>query len=60
MDPLDLVLPADGIGQPVQAVADDAVNAFDPGRCQGFGELFRYLCHSLALGKTWSVGVRRA
>jgi hypothetical protein len=29
MDPLDLSLTADGIGQTVQTVADDAVNALD-------------------------------
>jgi hypothetical protein len=29
MDPLDLSLTADGIGQSVQTVADDAINALD-------------------------------
>ncbi len=39
MDPFDLVLPADRIGDPVQAVANDAIDALDASRCQGVGEL---------------------
>ena len=39
MDPLDLALPAERVGQPVQAVADDAVDPLDAGCGEGFGEL---------------------
>ena len=39
MDPLDLALPADGVGQAVQAVADDAVDPLDPRSGEGFREL---------------------
>ena len=40
MDPLDLALAADGIRQPVQAVADEAVDAFHAGSGQDLDELF--------------------
>ena len=39
MDPLDLALAAERVGQTVQAVADDAVDALDAGRSQRLGEL---------------------
>src|SRR5438067_5145667 len=46
MDPLDLALPADRIGNPVEAVADDAINPLDANSGQGFGELISNgLCH---------------
>jgi hypothetical protein len=44
--PLDLALAAERIGQTVQAVADDAVDALDAGCREGFGELIGHgLCH---------------
>ena len=46
MDPLDLALPADGVGQAVQAVADNAVDPLDARRGEGLGELVcNGLCH---------------
>ena len=41
VDPFDLALAADRVGQTVQAVADDAVDALDAGGREGFGELIR-------------------
>jgi len=38
MHPLDLALTPQRVGQPVQAVADDAVDALDAGGRQGLGE----------------------
>src|SRR5207248_2789699 len=40
--PLDLSLAADRIGQTIQAIADDAVDALDAGRREGLGELIGY------------------
>ena len=40
MQPLDLALPAKGVGQSIQAVPDDAIDAFDAGNGEDFGELF--------------------
>jgi hypothetical protein len=46
MEPFDLALTADGIRQPVEAVADDAVDALDAYGGEGFDELVSYsLCH---------------
>ena len=42
MEPLDLGLPAQRIRQPIQAVADDAIDAPNPGRSQRFRELVGY------------------
>ena len=42
MNPLDLALSADRIGEAVEAVADDAVDAFDAGRGEGLDELIGY------------------
>src|SRR5271154_4549857 len=42
MNPLDLALPADRVGEAVEAVADDAVDALDAGCREGFRELIRY------------------
>src|SRR5208282_2564989 len=39
MQPLDLSLTANGVGQAVKAVADDAVDALDAGGCENLGEL---------------------
>jgi hypothetical protein len=39
MHPLDLALATDGVGQPVQAVPDNAVNPLDAGRCERLREL---------------------
>ena len=41
MDPLDLALAAQRFGQPIQAVADDAIDPLDAGGGKGFGELVR-------------------
>ena len=48
MHPLDLVLGADRIGESVQAVADDAIDALDAGCRKGCGELICYRFHDLA------------
>src|SRR5215510_400080 len=46
MHPLDLALAADGVGQPVQAVPDNAVNPLDAGRCERLRELISdSFCH---------------
>jgi hypothetical protein len=46
MNPFDLALMAQRVGQPVETVADDAVNALDSRREKNLGELIRYsLCH---------------
>jgi hypothetical protein len=47
MDPLDLALAANGIGNTVEAVADDAINPLDTRRREDFGELISYSsCHA--------------
>src|SRR5882757_2466113 len=48
MHPLDLALAAKCIGQPVQAIADEAVNPLDAGGFKGFGELICDGLHNLA------------
>src|SRR6266849_5934809 len=48
MHPLDLALAAKCIGQPVQAIPDDAVNPLDAGGFKGFGELICDGLHNLA------------
>src|ERR1700674_4512557 len=56
MNPLDLSLAADRIGQPVQAVADDAVYPLHAGCSEGFCKLIRYGLHDLPLSReqrTW-------
>ena len=48
MDPLDLALPAERVGQAVQAVADNAINPLDARCGEGFRELVgNSLCHVL-------------
>jgi hypothetical protein len=50
MNPFDLSLAADRIGQPIQAVADDAVDPLDAGCDEHFSELICYgFCHSYLL-----------
>src|SRR5260221_14231133 len=48
MHPLDLALAAKCIGQPVQAIADEAVNSLDAGGCKSFGKLICNGLHNLA------------
>ncbi len=48
VDPLDLALSSQRIGQPIQAVADDAMDPLDAGRREGLGELIRNGLHDLA------------
>jgi hypothetical protein len=49
MNPLDLALPAQRVGQPIQAVADYAVDPLDTGCSEGFRELIsNSFCHSLS------------
>ncbi len=43
MHPLNHGLAANGIGQAVEAVANDAINSFDPRRREDFGKL---VCNS--------------
>jgi hypothetical protein len=44
--PRDLALPADGVGQAIQAVPDDAVDPLDTRSGEGFRELVSHgLCH---------------
>jgi hypothetical protein len=46
MEPIDFAVPTDGIRQTVQAVADDAVDAFHARDGEGFDELVSYgPCH---------------
>src|SRR5215467_6174799 len=46
MNPFDLALLAQRVGEPVETVADDAINALDSRREKNLGELIRYpLCH---------------
>src|SRR5882757_1972735 len=47
MHPLNLALAAKCIGQPVQAIADDAVNPLDADGFKGFGELICDGLHNL-------------
>ena len=47
MHPFDLALAADRIGQPVQAVADDAIDPLDAGGSEGFRKLVGdCFCHN--------------
>jgi len=46
VQPLDAAMPAQRVGEAVEAVADDAVNSAHAGRGQGFDHLVRHgLCH---------------
>jgi hypothetical protein len=45
MDPLYLALAADGVGQAVQAVADDSINPLDAGGGEDVCKLIRNGCH---------------
>ena len=46
VQPLDAAVAAQRVGEPVEAVADDAVDPAHAGRGQGFHHLVRYgLCH---------------
>jgi hypothetical protein len=51
MHPLDLALAPQSIGQPVEAVSDDAVDPFDARRGKRFGELIGNGLHDLSLLK---------
>jgi RNA:NAD 2'-phosphotransferase (TPT1/KptA family) len=42
MNPFDLALAAQRVGQPVETVADDAVNALDARRDENVGKLISY------------------
>jgi hypothetical protein len=39
VNPFDLVLAAQRVGEPIEAVADDAIDPFDAGRDEDFGKL---------------------
>ena len=39
MNPFDLALAAQRVGQPVETITDDSVNAFDARLCENFGKL---------------------
>jgi hypothetical protein len=63
MHPCDPALPADRVGQAVQAVADDAVDALDAGGREGLGELIGDGCHLSLPGRVRSrrrAGIRGA
>ena len=45
MDPLDLALAADSVGQTVQAVTDNPIDPLDASGGEGFSELIRNGCH---------------
>jgi hypothetical protein len=47
MDPLDLPLTTDRIGDSVEAIANDVVDALDTGDCEDLSELIRYCTHNL-------------
>src|ERR1700688_3340567 len=56
MNPLDLSLAADRIGQPIQAIAHDAIYPFHASCSEGFCKLICYGRHDLALSReqrTW-------
>src|SRR5258708_7981694 len=54
--PLDLALPAQGVGQTVQTIADDSVYAFDADRGEGACEL---ICNGVHQSSPVSVHVWR-
>ncbi len=58
MDPFDLALATHRVGDPVQAISDDAVDSFDSRRSEGFSELIRNRPHMTA--PLYGVGVRNA
>ena len=66
MHPFDLALAADRIGQPVQAVADDAIDPLDANGSKGFRKLISdCFCHSQifsklpsAIAERWLVSVQ--
>ena len=49
IDPFDLALAAQRIGQPIKAIADDAINPFDAGCDENVRKLIRYLLRPLGL-----------
>jgi hypothetical protein len=50
VDPLDLTLSSQSVGQAIEAVADDAIDSFDAGSGQCFYELVGYcFCHFFSL-----------
>ena len=56
VNPLDLPLPSDGVGQTIEAVADDAIDPLDANGCESFGELVRDgLGHVFSLDQ-WFIG----
>jgi hypothetical protein len=42
MNPLDLALAAERVGESIETVADDAIDPFDPGRDENLGKLIRH------------------
>src|SRR5271170_6004655 len=46
MDPLDPPLTTDRIGDPVDAIANDAEDALDTGHCEDLSELICYCTHN--------------
>jgi len=53
MNPLDLALPAQRVGQPVQTVADNTVDPLDTGCREGFSKLISdSFCHVSLLSRT--------
>jgi hypothetical protein len=51
VNPLDLALSSQRVGQPIEAVADNAVDSLDAGRRKGFSELIRHRPHYPLLPK---------
>jgi hypothetical protein len=49
MDPFDLALAPDRVGDAVEAIANDAIDTFHADRCQGLGELVCHGFHSCTL-----------
>ena len=47
MDPLDLPLTTDRIGDPVEAIANDAEDALDTRHCEDLSEWICYCTHNL-------------
>jgi hypothetical protein len=48
VQPFDLALPANRIGQAVEAVTDNAVDTFDTGDSESFGKLVRSSSHGFS------------
>jgi hypothetical protein len=57
VQPLHAAMAAQGIGEAIEAVAHDSIDALDPGRGEGFDHLVcNSACHVQGEGGTWTPG----